>query len=436
MIVSTTRLASVSDDAEAIALDIWMFGDPGRLAPLCQTFESLGHRVLLCQQLPQQAHADLAVVELELIDEFRSAFEQHQLQYLIASTTTPGSPLNHVDLNASARELQLAIHLMLHSQAQQQKLIDSERQLEAIFANSQVGIMLLTGYRLLARTNARMAEILGYDSPQQMLGMSMREIHLSERNFVEFGEQFYNNLSKSKILHIEYPLRRRDGSAVWCMASGKALDNETPPDLGKGVLWVVDDISHIKQTEQALREQHALFNSGPIVVFRWLPDAQWSVVSCSANVQDVLGYSAEDLIQGRQPFAPLVHPDDLSRVAGEVSHYLETGIDSFDQEYRLRHADGHYLDFYDHTQIQRGDDGEVRLIYGYLMDVSQRKLDESRLHAKSRPGARPYSTSRWTALSFSTRSMALSKPIGALRTCSVMHTMSFSNCIPGTGTRT
>ncbi len=381
MTISTTRLASVSDAAEAVTLDIWMFGDRDRLEPLRQTFESLGHRALLCQQLPQQGSVDLALCELELIADLRPSFEQNQLPYLIASTTTPRSPFNHVDFSASARELQLAIHLMLHNQAQQQKLIDSERQLEAIFANSQVGIMLLTGYRLLARTNARMAEILGYDSPQHMLGMSMREIHLSERNFIDFGEQFYNNLSKGKLLHIEYPLRRKDGSAVWCMASGKALDSAAPPDLDKGVLWVVDDISHIKQTEQALREQHELFNSGPIVVFRWLPDAQWSVVSCSANVQDVLGYSVEDLIQGRQPFAPLVHPDDLSRVAGEVSHYLENGVDSFDQEYRLRHAHGHYLDFYDHTQIQRGDEGEVRLIYGYLMDVSQRKLDESRLRA-------------------------------------------------------
>jgi PAS domain S-box-containing protein len=361
-------------------LDVWMIGDAARLHGIGQTLESLGHRVQYCERLPDaDAATALAVIEQEHLPALRAQLDQIGLRYLLVTTISTDAPVNHIGPQATSREVYLALQLVLEDSERQHRLMQSEQQLEAIFANSQVGIMLLTGYRRLARANDRMAEILGYDSPQQMLGISMREIHLSEQNFVDFGEQFYNNLRKGKILHIEYPLRRRDGSAVWCMANGKALDNSNPPDLNKGVLWVIDDISHIKETEQELREQHELFSSGPVVVFRWLPDENWSVDSCSSNVLNVLGYAAADLVDGKLPFAELLHADDLARVAGEVADYLARGVDSFEQEYRLKHADGHYLEFFDHTQIQRNEAGEVWRIYGYLLDVTQRNSDEARM---------------------------------------------------------
>jgi PAS domain S-box-containing protein len=263
--------------------------------------------------------------------------------------------------------------------ANRQRIIDSEMQLNAIFSNSQVGIMLLTGYRNLARCNQRMADIAGFESPEQMLGINMRQLHISEKNFQDFGERYYENLREQKVLHVEYPLLRHDGRVVWCLLSGKALDPATPPDLSKGVIWVVDDIDHIKQTERELREQRDLFSGGPTMVFQWRPQEGWPVEFCSANVSNILGYEIEQLISGEIPFASLIHPDDLPRIGGEVTHYLESGTDVFEQDYRLRHVDGHYLYFYDFTRVQRDDNGRERMIYGYLLDITERKLAELEL---------------------------------------------------------
>lgn len=130
------------------------------------------------------------------------------------------------------------------------KILDEIRNdFESIFENSQVGIMVLKGGRILARCNQRLADILGYDSPKNMIGMSMRDLHLDEDHFVDFGKRYYKGLSKGEQKQIDYQLKRKNGDMIWCTLSGKAM---FPHDLNKGVIWVLDDISNRKAMEEQL----------------------------------------------------------------------------------------------------------------------------------------------------------------------------------------
>lgn len=131
-------------------------------------------------------------------------------------------------------------------------------ELQAMFDNSQVGIMLFKGYRVLERCNRRLAEILGYPDAASMIGLSMRDLHLSEDRFDAFGRDHYAPVSKHEQRQVEYQLRSRDGTPIWCSLSGKALDPGTPADLSRGVLWVVDDISARKTVEHALERERKL----------------------------------------------------------------------------------------------------------------------------------------------------------------------------------
>ncbi|MBN2332541.1 MAG: PAS domain S-box protein [Deltaproteobacteria bacterium] len=157
----------------------------------------------------------------------------------------------------------------------EQQLRQTSRELEAIFANSQVGIILLKGERVLARGNRRLAQIFGYDSVDEMIGMSSRQLHLSQQNFEEFGARFYDQMVAGEQLHVEYQLKKKNGEPVWCLLSGKALDPSPNPDLAAGVLWVIGDITASKQAadererligelEQSLREVKTLSGLLPI----------------------------------------------------------------------------------------------------------------------------------------------------------------------------
>ncbi|MFB1512495.1 MAG: PAS domain S-box protein [Thiocapsa sp. C3-sup] len=267
-------------------------------------------------------------------------------------------------------------------------LRDSEEQLQAIFDNANVGIALLTGYRIIERVNRRLAEILGYDGPESMRGLSVRALHLSEERFAAFGKQYYLSLRHGQHRHIEYELRRRDGSAVWCLLSGQAVDAVSPADLAGGVIWTIDDISARKAREAELgalharlAEEHVLFNEGPAMVFRWLPQAGWPVAECSPNVPRLLGVSVADLISGRILFADLVHPEDRERIGSEVARYTSEGAEQFEQQYRLRGPEGQWLHCYDFTRILRADDGSIRAYHGYLVDITHQQRREMELRA-------------------------------------------------------
>ena len=143
----------------------------------------------------------------------------------------------------------------------EQKVRQRTRELEAaafefesLFNSSQVGMMVLKGGRFLAKGNQRLADILGYSTPEEMEGLSMKALHLTETRYKEFGELFYNSLSQGAVQQIDYELKCKDGSPIWCSLSGKALDPNRPSDLKNGVLWTIEDISERKRFERGLKE--------------------------------------------------------------------------------------------------------------------------------------------------------------------------------------
>ncbi|TIH19335.1 sensor domain-containing diguanylate cyclase [Marinifilum sp. JC120] len=136
--------------------------------------------------------------------------------------------------------------------ATEMELRETLHELKIIFENSRVGMMFLQGGRILKRANQALADILGYESPAEMLGLSMLDLHLTEEKFHEFGQQYYYTLVNRAQAKVEYQLRRKDGKPLWCSLVGQAVDVNVPADLNRGVLWVVDDISIRKAEDERL----------------------------------------------------------------------------------------------------------------------------------------------------------------------------------------
>ena len=135
-----------------------------------------------------------------------------------------------------------------------EELRKSQEEIDSIARNSLVGLLLVKGGRKLCRCNQRAADILGYGTPEEMVGISMKDFHLTDESFNEFGKKHYYNLSNGETIQVEYEFRRKNGKPIWCTISGKALDTHRPSDLTKGVLWVFDDISTRKAMELEVLE--------------------------------------------------------------------------------------------------------------------------------------------------------------------------------------
>ncbi|WP_168203409.1 sensor domain-containing diguanylate cyclase [Oceanispirochaeta crateris] len=125
-------------------------------------------------------------------------------------------------------------------------------ELETIFNNSQVGIVMLKGDRTIQRGNLAVAKIFGFDSPEEIVGKSIREFHLKDSDFIKFGKFYDTVLHKNETIKIDYKFKKKDGSVIWASLSGSVVDKNTPPDFDKGVVWILDDITSRKETEEKL----------------------------------------------------------------------------------------------------------------------------------------------------------------------------------------
>jgi diguanylate cyclase (GGDEF)-like protein/PAS domain S-box-containing protein len=147
------------------------------------------------------------------------------------------------------------LQILKQTQDANKKLRTSQYELAQIFNNALVGLMYIDQNRVLMKGNQHLADIFGYDNPEEMIGLNLKNIHLSEKNFIEFGQTYFQSLIYKESLNIEYQFRKKDGSSVWCEVSGKALDHNIPADLSQGILWTLNNISQRKILEENLNER-------------------------------------------------------------------------------------------------------------------------------------------------------------------------------------
>ena len=151
----------------------------------------------------------------------------------------------------------------------------------------------------------------------------------------------------------------------------------TPPPTGTEER-LARALSELEETRAELLRERGVFTRGPVVVFRWRNAPGWPVEYVSQNIAQ-LGYTPLDFVSGRIPYASVVHPEDLPRVAEEVASHTAAGVGTFFQAYRLRTAGGEWRWFDDYTVVVRSEAGQVTHYDGYVLDVTERKQLEAEL---------------------------------------------------------
>lgn len=145
---------------------------------------------------------------------------------------------------------------------EKEKNVELTNEFESIFTTIVSGVMLMGKGRYIARCNEKLAEIFGYDSAREMHGMSTQELHLSDEKYREFGRKYYGNLTSGNVVQTEFTLKKKDGSHLVSRLSGRAVDQSKPPDLDKGFVWLVDDITRSKTLEKEILQARKLESIG------------------------------------------------------------------------------------------------------------------------------------------------------------------------------
>jgi PAS domain S-box-containing protein len=173
----------------------------------------------------------------------------------------------------------------------------------------------------------------------------------------------------------EYTVLRKDGSTFPAMFRSAAIVNDDKP---LGLRGFIIDITERKQTERALKEAYDIINKSPAVAFLWKNAEGWPVEFVSDNVEAVFAYTAEEFTSGKVSYDKTVHPDDLDRVAQEVSRYSEEARRTrFTHEpYRIVTKSGAVKWIDDKTYIRRDQHGTITHYQGIVEDITEQKQAE------------------------------------------------------------
>jgi PAS domain S-box-containing protein len=205
------------------------------------------------------------------------------------------------------------------------------------------------------------------------------------------GQKIFDNLVKPKLdecfqgkvvkykLSYSYPdLGERD-----------LLVSYFPIEGPKGVdraACILKDVTEAKRAADALREKERFINQiaelTPVVIDVFdLTTLRHTYFS--RDVVDLYGYTAEEFLQMKEPFANLAHPDDIQRMKeniGRLGPSVDDQITEF--ECRVQRRDGEWRWTMSRSMpFTRNDNGEVQQVVTATLDITERKRVEEALRA-------------------------------------------------------
>jgi diguanylate cyclase (GGDEF)-like protein/PAS domain S-box-containing protein len=132
-----------------------------------------------------------------------------------------------------------------HNEMQIEELLTEQG---VILDNVMFGVLFVRELRVVS-ANRRCGELFGFTNGE-LVGAPLSMLFASEAEFEETTSRLAPTLARGESVEEERQFRRADGSLVWCLVTGRALDPSRP---GEGSIWVYADITERKAAGEKLR---------------------------------------------------------------------------------------------------------------------------------------------------------------------------------------
>ncbi|PSB68341.1 serine/threonine protein kinase, partial [filamentous cyanobacterium CCP1] len=259
-----------------------------------------------------------------------------------------------------------------HKQAEE-ALQRSEAKFRAIFANSQVGI-----YRtricdgLILDANQRFANLFGFDSPQEIIGLEHTIGYWVNPTDRERGIEVMKR--DGEVRSFEAQMRKRDGTVFWGLFSSYLNAGD---DYIEGVLA---DVSDRKRAEVALQTSEERLRLALTASNQGLYDLNIKTeeVVVSPGYALMLGYDPATFHVTKSKWIESLHPDDRESVTATYHACLTGEIPNYQVEYRRRTQDGQWKWILSVGKIVAWNEfGEPIRALGVVTDIDDRKQAEA-----------------------------------------------------------
>ncbi|MDF7801750.1 PAS domain S-box protein [Pontiellaceae bacterium B1224] len=162
-----------------------------------------------------------------------------------------------------------------------------------ILNNSILGIALVR-HRKFEWVNPRLTEMLGRPI-NEIQNHSTRLLYATEKDYEENGNLAYGMLSENRRFDHLLHLRNSNGTLFWCRLVGKALNPEDPDE---GSIWMFEDISERKETEDKLTRLSIAIEQSPESII--ITDLEGSIQYVNPAFETTSGYTRAEAL-GKNP---------------------------------------------------------------------------------------------------------------------------------------
>ena len=168
------------------------------------------------------------------------------------------------------------------------------------------------------------------------------------------------------------------GRRAMLLNARRLYDSDSRAEM---ILLAFEDATERLAAAEALRKSEERFK----FVARATNDAirDWNLLTGKVwwndTFYETFGYRADEMDSGPESWAGRIHPDDAGRVSRGVRELFGGGGDGWSDEYRFRRADGSYAIVFDRGHVVRDDGGRAVRLLGSMMDITERKQDETKL---------------------------------------------------------
>jgi diguanylate cyclase (GGDEF)-like protein/PAS domain S-box-containing protein len=257
--------------------------------------------------------------------------------------------------------------------AEHRALAISEERYRRLVETSPDAILLANLRGTILTANPAAAELYGYGSPMELLGVNALTLTAPEehqRLAAEIAQTAQRERGRSEIN--EYQQVRKDGSHF--PAETRAAVVQTQGDSAKAFLVTVRDISARRQAEEAARQLAAIVEASSDAITGTTPDG--ILTSWNASAEQLYGYAEIEAVG--QPYSMLIPPDRLAERA-RLTHHVEEGLPVRHFETVRLRKDGQRFDASISISPVRDAQGKIAGYAVTTFDITQHKAFEEQL---------------------------------------------------------
>ncbi|MEE8211440.1 MAG: PAS-domain containing protein, partial [Acidiferrobacterales bacterium] len=263
----------------------------------------------------------------------------------------------------------------------EEALRESEERFRNLIEGSIQGI-LIDQQRKPVFVNQSFADMLGYESPEEILTMDSMDPCVAPHERARLRAYSEVRLKEDGIapMHYEYDALRKDGSIVTFQNVARRISWEGQPATQSTVI----DVTERRRVEQALRdseERYALameaINEG---VYDW--NIATDKIYYSPRVQAAFALSPNEL-RTREDWFNRVHPDDRQTYKDAFVAHFKGETERFVCEYRIHAGDGTLRWARQHGLVLRDEHGRAYRMIGSTGDITALRQSEQELQEKT-----------------------------------------------------